>query len=974
MRLIKFNLRAFGQFKDFPLEFDPNKSLHFIYGENESGKTTFTRAYLALLFGIEKHTGDTYLTSKDHLFLEGLFEAKCGKYHQIIREHKLSKKLNSELKSLFPQLTKTQYGENFILNDQTLLSGSKDLIAYLKNFDLNLFHNATGLHQVKGAIKKFEVKAESLFKSKGTKPLINQDYLGFTNLYESQRGMILTYQDYENIRVALESLETEKKVYLQKMETLFSKDKILDLPSSLCATLRDLDHVKEKIKHLDTQLSLFDQCSTVDPKDWNQVKGDLQNFLKSYLIETSHLASLKEEAKKFESEILDLKSKLKNTALVEGLDQLKDIFSSLRIHIGLEEEEKQKSEAASRTEREIEQRLNTLNLSFSSLRECLKMILPSSSDLEGLSESHYLISHLEKELLLKRGEFKKQNQEIEIGSLKLSKRVSFDIVGYQTNKKERIDLGMQTIRDWSSNSSEKSLKLVQKYHSLVNMESGFTDLIIKESDAFVQYKVLEQLKKKAKLEREYLRELELKVNSQKGRMLETLSFYKNKWGLDELAYSQLKDICAEVPILQNTIKAFLIKSEELKNIRLEISRVKELLKETLPAESCNKRSLRELLDVLQKNIDKLNSIAQAREKLVNKLGESERHLQLTQKSSLMRMNSFSELSSEWAHFLTQNNLSLNLDEPSIRSFLQKFETFIQHSVQKDQLQLEVLRQKNKDVKQLYKQMYDCNWEEWNQERWAKILDPSFIEKGNFSDLEVFREDLKAIREKINQELSRLRDQISEVDQKLGRLQFQKSSMNKKSSQKGIELLLQDNLYYLESHIESYLIAKLSEHLLKTMVRTYQDEHQEPLLARVTQNFSDLTAGRYERVKLNILDQESYLTCTSKKGEVPVNQLSQGTRDQLYLSLKLALIEQMLEGQEPLPILLDDILVQFDEARAVKALEVLKNLSKKSQIIFLTHHRHILDLAEKGISKEDYQVHFLRDSAFTKSKEKALQKS
>ncbi len=961
MRLIKFNLRGFGQFKNYPFEFDPKKSLHFIYGENESGKTTFTRAYMALLFGIEKKTTDTYLTSTDHLFLEGLFETKSGKYHQVIRQHKLSKKLNFELKSLFPHLTKTQYGENFILNDQTLLSGSKDLIAYLKNFDLNLFHNATGLHQIKSVIKKLGLRAEGLFKSKGTKPLINQNYFGFTGLCESQKGMQLTYQDYEDIRAGLQSLETEKNTYQQKIERLLLKEKVIGLPCALCDALKDLQQVKQKIKDLDGQLASFDHCSTIDPKDWNPIKEELQNFLKVYLIETSHLSSSKEQARQFEKHIVDLKSKLDNTAQVEGLDQLKELFSTLKMHIGLEEEEKQKGEVTSRTRRKIEKRLTTLNLSFSSFSKCLEMVFPSRSDLDGLSESHYSISHLHKELSSKREELKKQNLDISIDSQKIAKQASFNLESYQTTKKERIHIGLQTLKDWSSNSSEVSFNLVQKYQSLVNNESGFTDLVLKESDAFVHYKELEQFKKKSDIETERLNELELKLRRQKDLMAKTLSLYRKKWGLEALSYSQLKDICAEVPVLQNTIKSFLSNSEELKSISSEISRIKKLLKEKMSAESCCKRSLRELFDDLQKKILQMTRDTQVYEEIVNKLGESERHLQLSHKSSLTRMNSFEELSKKWRHFLDRVNLSLNLDEPSIRSFLQKFECFIQRSIQKTHLKEDVLDEKNKHVKQLYKQMSEKNWEEWNQESWTKLLHPSFVEKESFVDLEVFRVDLESIRLKINREFSQLRDQLSEVDQKLGRLQFQKSSMNKKSSQKEIEALLQDHLFHLESHIENYLTAKLSEHLLKSMVRGYQDQYQEPLLEKVSQNFSDLTSGRYERVKLNILDQESYLTCTSKSGEVPVNKLSHGTRDQLFLSLKLALIEQMQDGQEPMPILLDDILVQFDEPRALQALEVLKNLSKKSQIIFLTHHRHILELAEKGISKEDYQVHALKDS-------------
>jgi len=63
-----------------------------------------------------------------------------------------------------------------------------------------------------------------------------------------------------------------------------------------------------------------------------------------------------------------------------------------------------------------------------------------------------------------------------------------------------------------------------------------------------------------------------------------------------------------------------------------------------------------------------------------------------------------------------------------------------------------------------------------------------------------------------------------------------SSMNKQTSQKEIEALLQDDLFHLESHIENYLTAKLSQHLLKKMVRVYQDQNQEPLLEKISKKF------------------------------------------------------------------------------------------------------------------------------------------
>lgn len=73
-------------------------------------------------------------------------------------------------------------------------------------------------------------------------------------------------------------------------------------------------------------------------------------------------------------------------------------------------------------------------------------------------------------------------------------------------------------------------------------------------------------------------------------------------------------------------------------------------------------------------------------------------------------------------------------------------------------------------------------------------------------------------------------------------------------------------------------------------------------------------------------------------------MSEGTRDQLFLALRVAAIEDHLTSAEPLPFIGDDILQTFDDERALAALRVLADLSEHTQIIVLTHHRHVLDLA------------------------------
>jgi uncharacterized protein YhaN len=78
----------------------------------------------------------------------------------------------------------------------------------------------------------------------------------------------------------------------------------------------------------------------------------------------------------------------------------------------------------------------------------------------------------------------------------------------------------------------------------------------------------------------------------------------------------------------------------------------------------------------------------------------------------------------------------------------------------------------------------------------------------------------------------------------------------------------------------------------------------------------------------------------------VQELSEGTRDQLYLALRLAAVEAHAAVAPSLPFIGDDILQTFDDDRALAAMRVLGEISQRVQVILLTHHRHVLDLAAR----------------------------
>jgi uncharacterized protein YhaN len=73
-------------------------------------------------------------------------------------------------------------------------------------------------------------------------------------------------------------------------------------------------------------------------------------------------------------------------------------------------------------------------------------------------------------------------------------------------------------------------------------------------------------------------------------------------------------------------------------------------------------------------------------------------------------------------------------------------------------------------------------------------------------------------------------------------------------------------------------------------------------------------------------------------------MSTGTRDQLYLALRLATLDHYLESAEPLPFIVDDILIQFDDDRSRATLAALADFSDRTQVILFTHHERVVQEA------------------------------
>jgi DNA repair protein SbcC/Rad50 len=164
---------------------------------------------------------------------------------------------------------------------------------------------------------------------------------------------------------------------------------------------------------------------------------------------------------------------------------------------------------------------------------------------------------------------------------------------------------------------------------------------------------------------------------------------------------------------------------------------------------------------------------------------------------------------------------------------------------------------------------------------------------------------------------------------------------------------------LSNLVADYASARLASTILSEAIETYQQRYQGPLLTRASELFATITGGRFAKVATDFAEDMTILVGVRPNGKrETVGNLSSGTRDQLFLALRLAAIESHVANQEPMPVVVDDIVINFDDASAGATFKVLAELSGRTQVLFFTHHEHLLERAAHAIGTAAFTAHKL----------------
>lgn len=223
----------------------------------------------------------------------------------------------------------------------------------------------------------------------------------------------------------------------------------------------------------------------------------------------------------------------------------------------------------------------------------------------------------------------------------------------------------------------------------------------------------------------------------------------------------------------------------------------------------------------------------------------------------------------------------------------------------------------------------------------RLLPEEALQKLGELDAATLQSELALEQQRLNETLERLR----EVDQRQGaaRLQLEQLQERQGSVDKAQDLENLHNRILEES--QQYLRLQLARGVLRKEVERYSQSRQQPLLEGTSRYFERLTRGRYQQVLADYVggnDRQSLFGVRSGE-RVGVDAMSQGTRDQLYLALRLATLDHWMERRGAFPLVLDDLCVQFDDERAAATLAVLAELGQRTQVLYFTHLQRDVEL-------------------------------
>ena len=215
-----------------------------------------------------------------------------------------------------------------------------------------------------------------------------------------------------------------------------------------------------------------------------------------------------------------------------------------------------------------------------------------------------------------------------------------------------------------------------------------------------------------------------------------------------------------------------------------------------------------------------------------------------------------------------------------------------------------------------------------------------------SDLEITDSD--EIEREIAEIKARLEDMAGRTNElylALGRAKDAISAVGGDNAVARIEAQRRTVLLEVEEGALAYLRTQLGIEAAERALCEYRDEHRSSMMKRASEAFRTISRGAYSRLDTQLTDKGEILMGIGTNGGAKIaSEMSKGARFQLYLALRVAGYFEFVDQHGPVPFVADDILETFDDFRAEEAFRLFTEMAEVGQVIYLSHHRHLCDIA------------------------------
>ena len=217
----------------------------------------------------------------------------------------------------------------------------------------------------------------------------------------------------------------------------------------------------------------------------------------------------------------------------------------------------------------------------------------------------------------------------------------------------------------------------------------------------------------------------------------------------------------------------------------------------------------------------------------------------------------------------------------------------------------------------------------------------FIEELQASDpsgLEEENRRLEECLETLEQETSENMDRRGAIGNQIEQLEH--------GNEGSLTRVMQESLLEgLHEKSREWASLVLAREILAKAIKIYEKERQPAVIVEAQAFFSKITGGRYMRIYSPLDSPEIYVEDREGR-QKSIQELSRGTAEQLYLSLRFGFIREFGRHSESLPIVFDDVLVNFDPERCKSTCEAIKDLVSDNQVFYFTCHPETVQMLVK----------------------------